>query len=311
MNQNDMNQVPDMQYLNLNGALRMSRIVQGYWRAHEWGLDAEGHLRMIHELLEMGVDTFDHAACYGGFGTESAFGHALKKEPSLREKMVIVSKCGIVFPNSRIPSMRSHHYDNSWQHIVWSAERSIEMLNCDYLDLLLIHRPSPCANPQEIASAFDELRARDMVRHFGVSNYSVPKLRMLQSYCNQPLITNQIEISALHLKPFEDGTMDDLLERRCRPMAWSPLGGGRLFDANDEQAKRVADALLAVGERHDETRLDTLAYAWLLAHPIGMAPIVGSRQIARTRNAVDALEIDFTEEEWLSVYVASQGFPLP
>ncbi|MDO5102049.1 MAG: aldo/keto reductase [Lautropia sp.] len=300
-----------MQYLNLSPSLRMSRIVHGYWRAHEWGLDARGYLALIRQLLALGINTFDHAACYGGFDNERAFGEALALEPSLREQMVIVSKCGIAFPNARLPRMRTKHYDNTREHIIWSAERSVAELQCGYLDLLLIHRPSPCANPQEIAAAFDALLARGLVRHVGVSNYSPAKFSMLQSYLQHPLVTNQIEVSALRLAPFEDGSLDALLEKRVRPMAWSPLGGGRLFDPADPQARRVADALLAVGEPQGETRLDTLALAWLLAHPIGMIPIVGSGRIERVRAAVDALAIDFTEEAWLSVYVASQGFDLP
>lgn len=300
-----------MQYLNLCPSLRMSRIVHGYWRAHEWGLDARGYLGLIHELLALGINTFDHAACYGGFDNERAFGEALALEPSLREQMVIVSKCGIVFPNARLPRMQTKHYDNTRAHIVWSAERSVAELQCGHLDLLLLHRPSPCANPQEIAAAFDELLARGLVRHVGVSNYSPAKFSMLQSYLQQPLVTNQIEVSPLHLSPFEDGSFDALLERRIRPMAWSPLGGGRLFDRDDPQARRVAEALLAVGEPQGETRLDTLAFAWLLAHPIGMLPIVGSGRLERVRAAVDALAIEFTEEAWLSVYAASQGFDLP
>lgn len=300
-----------MQYLHLSPSLAMSRIVHGYWRAHEWGLDADGYLALIHELLALGVNTFDHAACYGGFDNERAFGEALAREPSLRERMVIVSKCGIAFPNARLPQMQTKHYDNTRAHIVWSAERSIAELRCDHLDLLLIHRPSPCANPQEIAEAFEDLHSRGLVRHVGVSNYPAAKFSMLQSYLGQSLVTNQIEVSPLHLQPFEDGSLDFLLERRIRPMAWSPLGGGRLFDRHDPQARRVAEALLAVGEPQGETRLDTLAFAWLMAHPIGMLPIVGSGRIERVRAAVDALSIDFTEEAWLSVYTASQGFELP
>ncbi|MDO4230788.1 MAG: aldo/keto reductase [Lautropia sp.] len=300
-----------MQHLILNDSLRMSRLVHGWWRAHEWQLDTDGTLRLIDGLLELGIDTFDHAACYGGFATEGLFGRALAGRSSLRKHLTLVSKCGILFPNDTLPGIGSAHYDNTRDHIVWSAQRSVQQLQCEYLDLLLIHRPSPCAHPDEIAAAFDALQARGLVRHFGVSNYPAHKLRMLQSRVRQPLVTNQIEISPLHLAPFEDGTLDHLLETRRNPMAWSPLAGGRLFDPDDERAGRVRRALLAVGEKHDETRIDTLTYAWLLNHPAGIIPIVGSSQIGRVRHAVDAQSIRFSEEDWLRVYVASQGFPLP
>ena len=120
--------------------------------------------------------------------------------------------------------MKAKHYDNSRKHIVWSAERSVRSLQCGYLDLLLIHRPSPCANPEEIAGAFDELRRRGLVRRFGVSNFPVPKFRMLQSYLAEPLLTNQVEASPLHLNAFDDGTIDLALRMRIRPMVWSPSG---------------------------------------------------------------------------------------
>ena len=210
-----------------------ARLAHGYWRAHEWGLDDQGFLRMIHQALALGIRVFDHAACYGGFTTEEMFGRGLALEPSLREQMCIVSKCGILFPNKALPWMKAKHYDNSRKHIVWSAERSVRSLQCGYLDLLLIHRPSPCANPEEIAGAFDELRRRGLVRRFGVSNFAVPKFRMLQSYLAEPLLTNQIEASPLHLNAFDDGTIDLALRMRIRPMVWSPLAGGRLFDTTD------------------------------------------------------------------------------
>lgn len=300
-----------MQHLILNDSLRMSRIVHGWWRAHEWQLDTDGTRRLIEELLALGIDTFDHAACYGDFGTEGLFGRALAGRSSLRQQLTLVSKCGILFPNDNLPGIRTAHYDNTRDHIVWSAQRSVQQLRCEYLDLLLIHRPSPCAHPDEIAAAFDALQARGLVRHFGVSNYPAHKLRMLQSRVRQPLVTNQIEVSPLHLAPFEDGTLDHQLETRCHPMAWSPLAGGRLFDTADERSARVREALLAAGARQDETRIDTLALAWLLSHPAGIIPVVGSVQSSRARGAVDALRIRFSEEEWLRVYVASQGHPLP
>ena len=300
-----------MIYQNLESDLSISRIVHGYWRAHEWGLSSRGYADLIHQILDLGINTFDHAACYGGFTNEAAFGAALKNQSSLREKMVIVSKCGISFPNEVFPEMRRKFYDNSREHIIWSVERSVRELQCDRIDLLLLHRPSPFLNPDEVAAAFDNLHTRGLVRHFGVSNYSSSKFSMLQSYLGRPLVTNQIEISPLHLPPFEDGSLDYLLEKRVRPMAWSPLAGGRLFNRNDARSRAVADALLAVGQAYDEERIDTLAYAWLLNHPVHMAAIAGSGQISRIKNAVDALNIRFSHEEWISVYSAALGHEVP
>ena len=287
------------------------RLAHGYWRAHEWGLSDNACLKLIHQVLETGIQCFDHAACYGDFRNEAEFGRALALEPALRERLYLVSKCGILFPNEELPHIQSHYYDNSRAHIIWSAERSIEKLQCGYLDLLLIHRPSPCAHPEEIAAAFDDLHRRGLVRHFGVSNYSAQKFSMLQSWLDQPLVTNQIEISPLQPAPFDDGSLDYLLEKRLRPMAWSPLGGGALFKPQNERSTRVAQALFAHGETYGENRLDTLVYAWLLAHPAGIMPIVGSGRLERIENASAALNIPFSEQEWLSVYTAAQGKPLP
>lgn len=300
-----------MQYTQLTPDLRFSRLVQGFWREAGWHLAPEALYRFICGLLDNGIDTFDHAACYGGFTVEGRFGRALSLDKTLREKLTIISKCGILFPNAAEPQFQTHHYDNSYRHIIWSAERSIKEMQCGYLDVLLIHRPSPCADPEQIARAFDDLQRAGKVRHFGVSNYSPAKFSMLQSYVAQPLVTNQIEISPLHLLPFHNGELDFMLEKRVRPMAWSPLGGGGLFTAGSEQSRRTAEALLSFGKARDESRLDVLAYAWLLAHPSGIIPVMGSGRIERCRQATAAFDIAFSEEEWLQIYIASQGLDIP
>ncbi|PJG82531.1 aldo/keto reductase [Caviibacterium pharyngocola] len=297
-----------MQHVQLTPTLRFSRIIQGFWRLKNWQKTPQELLTFVKQGLEYGIDTLDHAACYDGFKSEAEFGRALALDKSLREQLTLITKCGILYPNSELPDIQSHYYDNSYQHIIWSAERSLQKLQCEYLDVLLIHRLSPCADPEQIALAFEHLHQAGKVRHFGVSNYTAAKFSMLQSYVNQPLITNQIEISPLHLTPFDNGTLDFLLEKRIKPMAWSPLAGGKLFAENGH---RVAEILRKIGEKKGETRLDTLAYAWLLSHPAKIMPIVGSGQIERVKSAVDALTISFSEEEWIAVYVASQGHDIP
>lgn len=299
-----------MQHIQLAPDLTFSRLIQGFWRLKSWRKSPQELLTFIKQGLEFGIDTLDHAACYGAFTSEAEFGRALALDKSLRAQLTLVTKCGILYPNEELPEIKSHHYDNSYRHIMWSAQRSIEKLQCDYLDVLLIHRLSPCADPEQIARAFDELHQTGKVRYFGVSNYTPAKFAMLQSYVKQPLMTNQIEISPLHRQAFDDGTLDFLLEKRIPPMAWSPLAGGRLFN-QEENSRAVQKTLLEIGETKGETRLDTLAYAWLLAHPANIMPIMGSGKIERVKSAADALQISFTEEEWIKVYVAAQGHDIP
>lgn len=300
-----------MHDIQLAPDLYFSRFVQGFWREPDWQLTPQGLHTFIRQLLDSGIHTFDHASCYGGFTVESRFGQALSIDKTLREKLTLISKCGILFPNQAEPQFKTHHYDNSYRHIIWSAERSISQMQCEYLDVLLIHRPSPCADPEQIAQAFDDLQRSGKVRHFGVSNYSPAKFSMLQSYLNQTLVTNQIEISPLHLAPFDNGSLDFLMERRVKPMAWSPLAGGQLLTNQSEQSKRTAEALLAIGKTKGENRLDVLAYAWLLAHPSHIIPVIGSGNIERCKHALSALDVTLSEEEWLQVYIASQGFDIP
>ncbi|ABR73689.1 oxidoreductase [Actinobacillus succinogenes] len=299
-----------MQHIQLAPDLTFSRLIQGFWRLKSWQKSPQELLTFIKQGLEFGIDTFDHAACYGSFTAEAELGRALALDKSLRSQLTLVTKCGILYPNDELSQIKSHHYDNSYRHIIWSAQRSIEKLQCEYLDVLLIHRLSPCADPEQIARAFNELHQSGKVRYFGVSNYTPAKFSMLQSYVNQPLITNQIEISPLHRQAFDDGTLDFLLEKRVKPMAWSPLAGGRLFN-HDENLRIIQKTLLEIGETKSETRLDTLVYAWLLAHPAKIMPIIGSGKTERVKNAADALKISFTEEEWIKVYVAAQGHDIP
>ncbi|WP_274571170.1 aldo/keto reductase family oxidoreductase [Neisseria leonii] len=289
----------------------LGRLSHGHWRTARWGLSDHAYTRLIEAVIETGITTFDHADCYGRYTTEAAFGRAFRPLADMRDRLKIVSKCGILFPNDTLPGITHKHYDNTREHIIASAERSVTNLNCGYLDLLLIHRPSPCADPEAIAAAFDYLHQNGTVRHFGVSNYSAAKFSMLQSYVRQPLVTNQIELSLWHTPSFSDGLLDFLLEKRVKPMAWSPLGGGKLFDTADETGARIRQTLYEVGEAYGETRPDTLAYAWLLNHPAGIMPVVGSGKIEHIRNAVDALNIRFSEAEWIKLYSAAIGHDVP
>jgi len=229
--------------VKLKDDLEFSRIIHGYWRLMDWNLSNEEVVKLIEEAYELGITTIDHADIYGNFCCEEKFGEALKLKRGLREKLQIVTKCGIKFPTANRPENKSHCYDTSKEHIIKSAERSLKNFNTDYLDLLLIHRVDALLNPEEVAEAFTKLKNEGKVRYFGVSNFLPAQFNMLNSYLDDKLVTNQVEISPLCLDAFEDGTLDLMLEKRVKPMAWSPLAGGRLFKGNDERTLRVQKAL--------------------------------------------------------------------
>lgn len=300
-----------MEKIKLKDDLEFSRIVHGYWRLMDWNISNRDLVNLIEEVYDLGITTVDHADIYGNFCCEEKFGEALKLKKGLREKLQIVTKCGIKFPSENRPENKSHCYDTSKEHIIKSAERSLKNFNTDYLDVLLIHRVDALLNPEEVAEAFTKLNKDGKVRYFGVSNFLPAQFNMLNSYLDNKLITNQVEISPLCLNAFEDGTLDLMLEKRIKPMAWSPLAGGRLFRGNDERALRVQKVLNKIKEEVNAKDIDEVAYAWLLMHPSKIMPIVGSGKIERIKSAIRATEIKLTRDQWFEIYVASRGVDIP
>jgi len=291
----------------------LSRIVFGVMKWGSWGhqLDAQQMLTLIEQSIEAGVTTFDHADIYGSYTTEAAFGEALKLQPSLRESMQIVTKCGIKLAVPQRSYHRIKSYDTSPEHIRWSVDTSLRNLHTDYIDLLLIHRPSPLMDPDRIAEEFEQLRKMGKVRHFGVSNFTPSQFAMLNS--RMPLATNQVEASLLHLAPFTDGTFDQCLERHIKPMAWSPLGGGTIFQqVPGEREQRILEAAKRIIERRgQDIGIDQLMLAWLLQHPAHILPVVGTARIERLRAAADAVHIMMSREEWFELWQASAGSEVP
>lgn len=300
-----------MEHVSLAGNLEVSRIVLGVWRLMEWQMTPEKLLNYIEESLALGVTTFDHADIYGAYGCEEAFGKALRHKPQLREKMQLISKCGIKLTSSHHPERRLPHYDTSYAHIISSVEKSLKKLGTDYLDLLLIHRPDPLMDPAETARAFEQLEKEGKVRHFGVSNFNPGQYEMLDACFPRKLVTNQVEISAYCLEHFKNGNMDFFLKKKIHPMAWSPVGGGSLFLPTDEKGRRLHQKLSELAERKGLDGIDKLLYAWLLHHPARIIPVVGSGKIERLRRAVASLSVALSREEWFEIWVASQGHPVP
>ncbi|MDX1479396.1 MAG: aldo/keto reductase, partial [Saprospiraceae bacterium] len=264
---------------------------------------------LIQHCFELGITTFDLADIYGDHTTEEEFGAALQQCGLPRGQLQLVTKCGIKMPSPRRPYAQKS-YDTSAAHITWSVEQSLRALQTDYLDLLLIHRPSPLMDPVEISETFTRLREQGKVRHFGVSNFTPSQFRLLHQYHH--LATNQVEASLLHLDPFLDGTFDQALALQLRPMVWSPFGSGKLFTASDSShVARIADTARALQGHYDIERLDQLYLAWLLRHPSRPVPLIGTARVERIRSAVEACPLSMDREDWFKLWVAATGADVP
>ena len=285
-------------------AFQLSPVVAGMWRLAEWNFDTSALVRWIEHAIGLGINSFDHADVYGGYAVEAAFGQALAAAPGLRERLRIVTKCGIKLMSPARPAHASKSYDSSRAHVVASVENSLSALRTDRIDLLLIHRPDLLADPDELAATFRSLREQGKVLHFGVSNHSARQFAMLHKRC--PLVTNQIELSPLQMAALGDGTLAQAADLGLRPMIWSPLAGGRLLSAQDEQAQRVRGVLEELG-RDRGVSVATMAYAWICRHPSRPIPITGSSRIEALRDAVAAGQVNVGAEDWYRVWQASMG----
>ncbi|MFC3532716.1 aldo/keto reductase family oxidoreductase [Vogesella facilis] len=289
-----------LQRLAADGPL-LSPVAAGVWRLDEWGFDDAALAAWVEHAISLGITTFDHADLYGGFRCEALFGRWLKANPSRRDAIQLVSKCGIKPPDAA-RGWRLKHYDCSAEHITASVHASLQKLGSDHLDLLLIHRPDPLLAPDEVAETFERLRAAGKVRHFGVSNFSPSQYALLAA--RTPLVTNQIEASLLHTAPLFDGSFDQCLQLGVRPMLWSPLAGGRLFDA---AAKPALAAALNLQAAELGVSTAAVALAWLMRHPCRPLPIVGSRKLAALDDAAAACRLQLDRQQWFALLQAAQG----
>jgi predicted oxidoreductase len=290
-----------------------SDIIFGAWRLAdtpaECNPDAVGH--KISAALDHGIDTFDHADIYGNYSCEELFGDAVSKQKISRDKYKLITKCGIKLVSEQRPEHGIKMYDTSSNHITRSVERSLKNLKTDFIDLLLIHRPDPLMNPDEVAETFHTLKKQGKVGQFGVSNFSTQQVSMLQSRLGIPLSANQIEFSLLHTLPLYNGQLDQCIELKMTPMAWSPLAGGRLLTSNEPQASAVRSCLGQMAEKYGAANPETIAYAWLLKHPSRIKPVVGTGKAARLKAATEALNLKLEQEDWFQLLKAAVGHDVP
>lgn len=291
--------------------LELSRFIAGFWRLCDWQYTTQQTLSLIEHYLERGVTSMDHADIYGQQHCEVQFGQALALKPHLRDKMQLISKCGIKPAFDHTPERYVNHYDTSAAHIISSAEHSLQALQTDHLDLLLIHRPDPLMNADEVAQAFTQLQQQGKVLNFGVSNFTPAQFELLQSRFNSKLVTNQVELSPLNMSTLEDGTLDQAQRLDCPPMAWSCLGGGELLSGQTAQAKRLQSCLSHIAEQHGTDDISQIVYAWVLALPCKPHPIIGSGKQQRIDMAVASEHIQLDRQQWFSIWQAAKGHSVP
>lgn len=288
--------------------LEFSRVALGFWRLLDWKLEKKDLLYFIESCMDLGISTMDHADSYGQYTEEQIFGDALKLNPSLRNKMEIVTKCGLVYPSDKA---RVKYYNYSKDYIIQEAELSLKKMGIDTIDLLLLHRPSPLVHPEEVAEAFETLYKSGKVKNFGVSNHLPEQYRTLKSYLSVPLITNQVELSPLNMENIENGVIDLAWQEKIHPMIWSPLAGERIFTSDEPQAVRLRETMEEIREEIGAIDIGEVTFAWLLSHPAGLVPITGSGILDFVKTPVNAVNYKLTLEQWFMIWTAVKGHKVP
>jgi predicted oxidoreductase len=287
--------------------MEFSDIIAGTMTWGVWGKDLSTSemSALIDTCLESGINTFDHADIYGGYTTEEAFGYAFIENGVPRENIKLISKCGILNPGGA-RDISAKRYEYSAEYIIWSAESSLKNLQTDYLDLLLLHRPSPLMQPDEIAKAVDLLKRDGKILEFGVSNFTPSQTDLLAAKTN--IGYNQIQFSLTHWEPMTNGSLDHMFLNNIRPMAYSPLGD--VFKEENEQTARIKELLVRLILKY-EVDADVILLAWILKHPAKILPVFGTANPRRIRELHKATIINLDDEDWFALWVESRGSKVP
>jgi predicted oxidoreductase len=277
---------------------------------------------------ELGVNFFDHANIYAHGRSEEVFGRVMRERPSLRDRIVLQSKAGIRWPDD--PPGTPMRYDFSREHLLEAVEGSLRRLGTDHLDILLLHRPDVLWQPEEVAGAFEALKRAGKVRYFGVSNQNRFQMAHLQRYLPDPLIVNQLEMNLLHHGFAEaricfnqrsprypdgwEGVLEYCQEQGLLQQAWRPLAQGLLSGASlagqPEPVAATAKLVAELSARHGASR-EAVVLAWLLAHPSGIQPVLGTIRPARLKACAQALDVQLSRVEWYDLFAAARGERMP
>lgn len=285
---------------------KYSDMIAGCMSWGKWGkqFSKQEMIAQIQLTLEAGITTFDHADIYGDYTTEQEFGSAFVQSGIKRESIQLISKCGIQLVG-KTRKTKTKHYNTSKEYIVWSVEQSLKNLQTDYLDLLLIHRPSPLMDPNEISEAIHTLKESGKILDFGVSNFTPSQLLLVEN--KTPVSVNQIEFSLTQHQAIYQGTLDQLFVKKIRPMSWSPLGN--YFKEKNKTNERIRKVMEKLTKKYHATE-DQLLLAWILNHPSRVIPVLGTTKKNRLEKAVQSLNIKLELEDWFDLLEKSQGHPV-
>ncbi|MGZ9677103.1 aldo/keto reductase [Flavobacterium sp. GNP001] len=285
----------------------LSPIIAGVmnWGIWDKNLTSKEMENMINVCLENKISSFDHADIYGDYTTEAAFGKAFAASKIAREKIQLISKCGIqMVTGNRNNTIK--HYQYSKDYIIQSVEASLQNLHTDYLDVLLLHRPSPLMQADEIAEAVTQLQTQGKIIDFGLSNFTNSQTELIRQ--KTAVSYNQIQFSATHHEPMLDGSLDYMQLHNIRPMSWNPLGS--VFREDNAQTRRLKKLLATLVAKY-ELGSDTLLLAWILQHPSKIIPIAGTVNVARIQSLMKAAALQLDHEDWFAIWTESMGNKVP
>ena len=285
---------------------KLSEIIAGTmnWGVWDKKLNTQEMIHLINICIENKITTFDHADIYGGYTTEEQFGKAFGESKISREKLQLISKCGIQLEGSRTNKIK--HYDYSKEYIIWSVENSLKNLQTDYLDVLLLHRPSPLMIADEIAEAVEKLKSEGKIIDFGLSNFTTSQSELIRS--KTEVSYNQIQFSATHYEAMLDGSLDYMQTHSIRPMSWNPLG--TVFREDSDQTRRLKKLLAQLVEKY-EVGSDTILLAWILKHPSNVLPVAGTVNVARIQALMKAVDLNLDQQDWFAIWTESMGNKVP
>ena len=285
-------------------SVKLSHIIAGTmnWGIWDKNLSTTEMSHLINICIENKITTFDHADIYGGYTTEAQFGKAFNESKISREKLQFISKCGIQYTSENRPNNTIKHYEYSKDYIIWSVENSLKNLQTDYLDALLLHRPSPLMQADEVAEAVEKLKSEGKILSFGVSNFTPFQTELLR--LKTEISFNQVQFSATHHEAMLDGSLDYMQIHNIQPMAWNPLG--TVFRENTEQTFRLKQLLATLVDKY-HVGSDLILLAWILQHPANILPVAGTVNVARIQQLSKACSLELDKQDWFAIWTESMG----